>query len=238
MNAPLLTLQMHGAQSTGRRSNQEDSYQYGAEDELAIGLMADGLGGHPCGEVASHAAVNTAWKALGEKRMAQGAIGGGDLVGAFAEAHLAVLSQSGRQKRCLGMGTTMVGLIADAEQSRLWACSVGDSRILRLEGDGMIDLMSGSHPESWGQGGPGLEYSLGLSWPGRGPRVVDATLHPGDRYLLASDGLESQSLRLISSIVREAGSPQDAVEQLLNAVADVGHPYQDNTTVVALFAEA
>lgn len=85
--------------------------------ELGLWVVADGMGGHSCGEVASALAIDSIEK---------GIISGESLSDAVQQAHLDILAEAGRGNGADGMGTTVVALKDHGEEfSVAW---VGDSR--------------------------------------------------------------------------------------------------------------
>ncbi|MBV2153243.1 PP2C family serine/threonine-protein phosphatase [Kitasatospora sp. SUK 42] len=147
--------------------------------------VADGLGGHPGGEVAS---------ALVARRLA--ATGGG-LDGEEAvreelqDCNRAVYAAAADHPELAAMGTTVAGLVLLPEQ--VVAFNVGDSRVYRITGDGLHRVSVDDSPPL----PPGrrttsvvtqtLGGSLGLTYVE--PHVRAAPLVVGDRYLVCSDGL-------------------------------------------------
>ena len=107
-------------------------------------LVADGMGGHPAGEVASRAAVEAMLSKL--KEMPEDA---GRMAGVLQEANAFLFAEMARCPQWYGMGTTLAGIAACRE--RVIAFNVGDSRIYRIESDGMRQL-SVDHSEAAGMG--------------------------------------------------------------------------------------
>ena len=110
------------------RELNEDTFGY--HDNLFV--VADGMGGHQAGEVASAIAVETVLKA--------------DLSGALktalqkplTEANRAILEQAGRDKELNGMGTTVAVLYLGTE--RAYVTHIGDSRVYYLSDNNLKQL--------------------------------------------------------------------------------------------------
>jgi PPM family protein phosphatase len=232
-----MTRFFHGvATSIGhvRRVN-EDSY-------LALPplyAVADGMGGHGAGDVASRLAV---------EELAKCVVPGRAL---YAESVLVALDDANRvvieQDEANGMGTTITGLagVETVDGARLMVFNVGDSRVYRLTG-GRLDQVSVDHSEVQELVRAGaLTREQARTHPRRNivTRALgsDAILRPdhwllpviaGDRYLLCSDGLfgelpDEEILPLLA-----AADPQRAATTLVSAADDAGG--HDNTTVIVV----
>jgi serine/threonine protein phosphatase PrpC len=227
----------HGVATTiGRvRRVNEDSY-------LALPplyAVADGMGGHGAGDVASRLAV---------EELAKSVVPGRAL---YAESILVALEDANRviieQDEANGMGTTITGLagIETAEGARLMVFNVGDSRVYRLTG-GRLDQVSVDHSEvqELVQAGA-LTREQARTHPRRnivtralGSELIlrpDHWLLPviaGDRYLLCSDGLfgeltDEQILPLLAT-----PDPRRAATTLVAAADEAGG--HDNITVMVV----
>ncbi|MBQ6823268.1 MAG: serine/threonine-protein phosphatase [Clostridia bacterium] len=184
----------HGYTNMGGRVNNEDSYL--CSDGLWV--LADGLGGHDSGEVASKTAVD----AIGEfTKAAQGGVNEAYLYDALQAANRAVLEGQKKEDRCASMRTTVVFAIADA--SGIHYANVGDSRFYYFKG-GRLAIQSEDHTVS------GLAAKLGDITPdqirtdpdknklikvlGEKEQLVlklkglGIRPEPGDAFLLCSDG--------------------------------------------------
>ena len=106
----------------GCRENNEDSVGMYQDGEAYCFLLADGLGGHGMGEVASELAVETAIV-----KFAQGSRGDGFLKEAFEAAQESVAGRQQEDRNCRDMKTTLVVLEVEKDQLR-WG-HIGDSRL-------------------------------------------------------------------------------------------------------------
>ncbi|MFJ6384293.1 PP2C family protein-serine/threonine phosphatase [Kitasatospora sp. NPDC092039] len=147
--------------------------------------VADGLGGHPGGEVAS---------ALVARRLAAdgGALVDEDSVREELQTcNRAVYAAAAEEPELAAMGTTVAGLVLLPERALVF--NVGDSRVYRITGDGLRRVsVDDSPPLPPGQRTTSvvtqtLGGSLGLTFVE--PHVRAAPLAAGDRYLVCSDGL-------------------------------------------------
>lgn len=227
----------HGvATSTGlvRRVN-EDSH-------LALPplcAVADGMGGHGAGDVASRLAI---------EKLAECVIPGRTL---SVESVLAALDNANRfiiaRDEANGMGTTITGLAAleTAGGNHLMVFNVGDSRVYRLAG-GRLDQVTVDHSEvqELVQAGA-LTREQARTHPRRNivTRALgsDLTLRPdhwllpavaGDRYLVCSDGLFSELPDEEILALLAAGDRQRAAAALVAAANDAGG--RDNITAIVV----
>jgi len=179
-----------------RRKNNEDSVY--ADSDAGLFIVADGMGGHAAGEVASGMAVEIVCSLFA------GEVSPEDplqlLKEAFSEATRAICQRATGEPACKGMGTTLSALFFQG--SRLYLAHVGDSRIYRLRA-GVLEQLSIDHSlvaEQVRQGlisaaearasnirnillqAVGLEEQVD-------PFLLQQHAQAGDTYLLCSDGL-------------------------------------------------
>jgi len=219
-------MEMHGAQIQGKRLRQEDTMawdSYGADEALAI--VADGLGGHPAGDVASREAVAEFRRVFAEQRR-------GD-AGPTEWVQEALMAADGLLRRrqevnpdLAGMGTTLIA--AYVRGQRLWGCSVGDSYLLLLRG-GVLARLNELHSQDGG-----LTSSVGYHLT-RADLADDLPLQAGDRLLLATDGIVPLDDDKLTQQLADATSAEDAVRRVLEAVEACADPRQDNATALAVF---
>ncbi len=189
-----------GLSDVGLRDNNEDSFLI--DETLKLYIVADGVGGHEAGEVASATAVDvvrreiTKWHDDGRKSAHMTGAVSQAIECACAEVHALAKQSSGRG----GMGTTLTMLLVDGVRAVMG--HVGDSRLFLLR-DGRIDQVSTDHtlPAELYRGGlitreqiethphaHVLTRSLG-SQPSVLVETLQLELRPGDLVLLSSDGL-------------------------------------------------
>ncbi|MCX7563359.1 protein phosphatase 2C domain-containing protein [Xanthomonadaceae bacterium XH05] len=218
-----------------RREHNEDTY-YG-DSQLGLWLVADGMGGHEFGEVASALARDTI---VGQVRA------GHSLGDAIRAADKEIIRQSQRRNEALPMGTTVVA--ARVEGTRFEIAWVGDSRIYLW--DGQLHQLSQDHSyvqELIDQGAITPEQArshphrnvitqaLGVTDPlSLKVEVLQGELKPTMQLLLCSDGLteEVDDATIARILAKTDLSAQECVDQLVLAALDGGG--SDNITVVLL----
>jgi PPM family protein phosphatase len=225
------------------RSGNEDSYFCGR----TVFAVADGLGGHQGGEVASAAAVEPL-ATLDGRELATPAEAAEALAGAIAEANSAILERAAGDPGLWGMGTTVTAAVVVGDHLQL--AHVGDSRAYLLR-DGTLEQHTTDHTVvgelvrrgrlTPAQAAVHPERSILTRAVGLDPRIpVDTPdpidLHPGDQVLLCSDGLtEAVPDPQIAEILITNPDGNTACTALIDAANDAGGP--DNITVVLLRAE-
>ena len=230
-----MKLRVGVATDVGRvRERNEDSYL--AREPLFA--VADGMGGHRGGNVASELAIET----LGSFRVpAQGAAAA--LVEDIKRANLRVMERGASDRDLRGMGTTVTALVT--QDARAHIAHVGDSRAYLLrdelqqltEDHTLVQRMvregkltpeeAGHHPQR-----SVLTRAVGVE---DGLDVDELTLdvHSGDRILLCTDGLTSMVENdAIERILKDEPDPQSAAEQLVSLANEAGG--EDNITVVVV----
>lgn len=218
-----------GAQIQGTRMRQEDSWsldRWGEGELLAI--VADGLGGHPSGNIASREAVAEFKRIFAEHRAAAPEVTPRDWLKEAvlaADLHLRALQREDPELH--GMATTLVALYARGGE--FWAASVGDSYLLLRRGDQLL-VLNELHAE-----GGGVTSCIGfhLSRVDLADRLA---IEPGDRFLLASDGIATLDADEIGVLLAAAADPEGAVSAVLHAIEECALPNQDNVTLVAVLA--
>ena len=217
-----------------RRALNEDTY-YGDSD-LGLWLVADGMGGHACGEVASALARETIVREIRD---------GKSLGQAIRLADEEIIRTSRRRNDSLPMGTTVVA--ARVQGNRFEVAWVGDSRAY-LWRDGQLAQLSQDHSyvqELIAQGTLTSEQArshphrnvvtqaLGVTDPNQlNVETLTGELRPGMQLLLCSDGLtEEVDDRGIADTLRQDDcSAQELVDTLIAAALDGGG--SDNVTAI------
>ena len=210
------------------------------EDSLVVTpplfAVADGMGGHAAGEVASEIAVRVLSELAPEHP-------DGEALGrAREEANRAVIQAAREGRGRQGMGTTMTAAMLEGE--RLVIAQVGDSRAYLLH-QGKLQQLTRDHSLMADMIEAGqLTPEEARTHPQRSviTRALgsDAHLHPdiyeinvetGDRLLICSDGLSGMIFDdQIENTLRRVQDPQRCASQLVNeAIAAGGH---DNVTVI------
>lgn len=233
---------------TGRvRDSNEDSLL--DRPDAGLFAVADGMGGHAAGEVASRIAVEALEEALaggdgGEDDDDGGGPPSGDRVAqAIRAANRRILEDADRNPERAGMGTTLTAL-ALGEAGRWRIGHVGDSRAYVLR-EGALRQLTTDHSWVGRRVDAGeltkeearrhpmssvLERALGTAREVE-VDVEEGEARPGDLYLLCSDGLtDTLPDAEIRSILREAEGLDAAADRLVHAANEAGGP--DNVTVV------
>jgi serine/threonine protein phosphatase PrpC len=223
-----------GSQHQGARPYQEDSWALVTlADGSLLAIVADGMGGHAGGAVASKLAVNAFVHAVEQ---------GGGLADGLQDANEAVRVGAEGKPNLAGMGATVVAAQVRGDEVR-WI-SVGDSpfylvsagKLQQLNADhsmapqidalvarGMLTAEEAEHH-------PG-RHTLREAVMGEPLTLIDKgsrKLGPGDRLLLCSDGVQSLTAEQIATASSRPAS--GLVEAVLAAAKD----HQDNITVIKL----
>jgi len=219
------------------RQVNQDSYATAP----GVAVVADGMGGHRGGEVASAIAAKEMISRFDAPELDA-------LVTGVGHANRRILDEAAADPKLHGMGTTVValGLIDVADGVALGAINVGDSRMYRLTGNVLEQLTE--------------DHSLveALVREGR-ITAAEAKVHPqrnivtralgviehvevdsfhfvpkiGDRYLLCSDGLFNEvDANTIATILATEADPEVATQKLI-AAANEGGGHDNITTVIA-----
>lgn len=224
--------------------------RHGNEDALVVGrhvwAVADGMGGHAAGEIASAIAARAMRRldVAGEVR----ALEVRDVVVSVGDANARILDHAAHHWRSRGLGTTLTGVarVRDAGKERWCVFNVGDSRVYRLA-DGVLERLTVDHSEVEElivAGVLTLEQARSYSRRNiitrclgtRPPPEVDVRVlesDPGERLVLCSDGLNSE-LRdpEIEAVLVRSPDAQEAADALVEAALSAGG--RDNVTVVVL----
>ncbi len=235
-----------------RRDTNEDSYC--VRPDLGLYMVADGMGGHAAGEVASRMAVETIEAFINDTRDAdvnrtwpfpydtQLSLDGNRIKAAFRLANRRVASAIENDDALRGMATTAVAVLV-AKGTPVVA-HVGDSRAYMLR-DGQLTQLTQDH--SW----VGEQVRAGMlseadarrhPWRnvvtraiagGDDPEVEvhEVALQPGDRIVICCDGLSAVvAPEKFDAIIRTAAPLEEICKTFIAAAIDAGGP--DNITVV------
>ena len=235
-----------------QRDHNEDSFAILNEQELFI--VADGMGGHRAGDVASRLATDAivdffkatasddvTWPFHFDARLSEEE---NRLLTGIRLANRQIVEQSVRARECHGMGTTVVGALFSSKKRKMFIGHVGDSRAYRVRG-GEITQMTRDHslvndyllamPELTEEQRSELPKNVITRALGMQDQVtVDLQsddVQPGDVYLLCSDGLsgmieDDEILDVVSDQV-----DLDTACRRLIALANE-HGGEDNITAV------
>jgi serine/threonine protein phosphatase PrpC len=264
-DAQRLRIRSAGLSDVGRkRTSNEDSFALAPDHSLFI--VADGMGGHAAGEVASRLAVESIERHISGTdprkeptypasfrfpRSEEAALPAPArrLLNAIRLANQEIVRSVRKNRSHRGMGTTVV--IAYIHGSRAYIGSVGDSRAYLARGSTLTQLTS-DHTFVNEQVRAG---TLSLAEARRHPArniltravgsqdeveadVVEHDLMPGDVLLLCSDGLTTmvEDQQILETIRERPGDPQSACRALIDLANT--HGGDDNVTAILLYAEA
>lgn len=211
------------------RSRNEDDLLT-AEDRRMF-AVADGLGGHPAGDVASRMAIEVFDRELTLETLSDGTDRGELLAGALRHAHSAIVEDTSRSPDRAGMGTTAVLAHVGEGAEEAWVAHVGDSRAY-LSRDGQLRQITDDHRSGGPFGGGRITQALGVSDHVE-PQVVHLDLRNGDRLLLCTDGLSDMvDEGLIEELATRTDGPQAVCDDLVDAAKRAGGA--DNITVIVI----
>ncbi len=247
-----MQVKAYGLTHVGRqRQHNEDNFL--VEDKAGLFLVADGMGGHAAGEIASRIAVDSisefilhtkeddgTWPHAYDEHFKRST---NRLMAAVRMANTRVLEAMRKDARLRGMGTTVVACMADDDTMSV--AHVGDSRAYLIR-DKKLSRITSDHSWVFEQVQAGmLTEAEAEKHPLRNvitralggalqvsPDASEIECHSGDVYLLCSDGLtgmvpEDEILRLVT----ESGDDlQKACQQLIDTANDRGG--LDNVTAI------
>ena len=218
------------------RSNNEDS-GYAGPHLLA---MADGMGGHAGGDVASSTVI-AALVGLDDE-----ALGGHDLSQALLDQVLVANTELGEavhaDSQLDGMGTTLIAILR--ARDKLVLAHIGDSRALMVR-DGAVTQITKDHSfvqnlvdegritaeEAQTHPQRSLVTRVLTGADGDEPDLVVRRGRIGDRYLICSDGLTDYVARgTVEEVLLTVGDPGECADRLVALALRAGAP--DNVTVV------
>jgi len=249
-NTPFFAMQI-----LGRRDEQEDSYgicyEFNSRNSPipSCFILADGMGGHAGGSVASQTAIDSVKLVIEGSDFIDEAI----LRDSLSSANLNIAECVKVNADLEGMGTTLV--VLTIINDRVFWISVGDSPLLCLDKNDELHLLnedhsmrpvldqlvesgvlSEEHPDYQSKvmqlrsaltGGSIALYDLNAE----GVSLADC------KYLvLSTDGLDTLSREEIKAIMvaNDHKGPKEIASQLINAVDKKGSPKQDNTTLIVI----
>jgi len=228
-------------------SEAENRAGYDVEHCGALFAVADGVGGHQAGEIASRMACEGLAPYYADARARDAATRQIVLQEVFAAINRAVFPKSVSANEFFMMGTTLTVLVLSDENSgTAHIAHIGDSRVYRLRGDELA-LLTRDHTEvqelvdrgeltleqaktyersQWLTEAIGAEPELENLYE----RLEPA--QPGDRYLLCTDGLSNHVSDEQMKHILRATTPAQACEELLQQALKAGST--DNLTALVI----
>lgn len=236
----MLTLVSGSATDVGcvRTNNEDDVFT-----SSSLFAVADGMGGHAAGEVASHVAINCLSQLAERNDLTPE-----DIVAVIDSANREILALASANADSRGMGTTIAGLgVVRVGGADHWvAFNVGDSRVYRYA-DAVLAQVTVDHSEVEELVALGeitaedarthptrnvVTRSLGT----QPPPVADLWVFPpspDERFVLCSDGLTQEvDDEGIANVLRDNPDPQSAADALVSAALQAGG--RDNVTAVVV----
>ena len=247
-----MQVQAFGLSHVGRqRQHNEDTFL--VADEAKLYLVADGMGGHAAGEIASRIAVDSISEFILHTKEDDGTWPHAydenyrrttnRLMAAVRLANTRVLEAMRKDARLRGMGTTVVACLAD--DTTMSVAHVGDSRAYLIR-DGQLSRLTNDHSWVFEQVQAGmLTEAEAEKHPLRNvitralggalsvsPDAAEVESRPGDVYLLCSDGLtgmvpEEEILRVVTD---SSGDIEKACQVLIDTANERGG--LDNVTAI------
>ena len=232
-----------------KRSQNEDAYavyQGASSTKGALFVLADGIGGHACGDVASQLAcggMSAFFNGFGRKLSAEESVA--RLETLIHSIDDLIRDQGEKDPACTDMGTTLSGLLVTEDFAV--TAHVGDSRIYRLRRR-KLDQLTTDHTFVQDMIGEKLlsqkeaahhplrhVLTRSVGTPERLESVETSIFEilGGDRFLLCTDGLHDMlSLRGIRTLLLRHGDPKAAAERLLHGALKNGG--RDNVTLIVV----
>ncbi len=240
-----------------QREHNEDSFVVLKEYDLFV--VADGMGGHRAGDVASRIATETiseffkttanedvTWPFHFDTNLSEEE---NRLLAGIRVANRQIFERSTRSRECHGMGTTVVGAMFSPKKQRMYIGHVGDSRCYRVR-EAEIQLLTRDHslindyllamPDLTDEQKSELPKNVITRALGMQDHVVVDLQRdepkPGDVYVLCSDGLSGMVTDDdIKQIVTGTGDVREACRKLIHRANERGG--EDNITAILIKIE-
>jgi protein phosphatase len=242
------------------REHNEDCFS--VDEERRLFVVADGMGGHAAGEVASRVAVETVkeflqsadeeatWPYESNPRLS---LEGNKLAQAIRVANRRVLEEVGKNEHYRGMGTTIVALTVrpdEANSEHAYIGHVGDSRTYRIR-EGKIEQLTTDHSWISAQVESGaISAEAARRHPLRNvitralgsdeeveADIIECDVRPGDLFILCTDGLNTMisDEEILKRALAGANDLKAMCASLVEGANEAGG--EDNTTVVLVSVE-
>lgn len=237
-----------GLTDIGRERNHNED-RFLLLPEYHVFVVADGMGGHQSGEVASRMAASTIASFYRGLNGAGASAAADKLSAAVHDANAKIFARADDSRAHRGMGTTVVAAAYRASDQSMHVVHAGDSRAYHIRGDAMRQLtrdhslLSDALLERPELTESDLAYlprnvitrALGIA-PTVDLDVASCDTQPGDLFLLCSDGLHGLvEDDVIKSIIRQNDVLTDACSRLVDAANRNGG--RDNITAVLIRIE-
>jgi serine/threonine protein phosphatase PrpC len=219
-----------------KRKHNEDAYAILEDHHLFV--IADGMGRHAAGEVASQLCVDAISEAFhsqdfGPPRLPPMPKRASRLRGSILVGNDRILASARATPAYAGMGTTVVAAYFSPNNQRVYIAHVGDSRCYRLRGNKLTQLTTDHTLGAAGIQGKSagvLSRAVGVEDDVEVDVTMESPLH-GDIYLLCSDGLSRMVKDEVIQSILEKVKDLDEVNRLLIETANQGGG-RDNITAI------
>lgn len=231
-----------------RRQKNEDAYVIEEKHNNYLFGIADGMGGHACGEIASRLACQELKGFIHNCSGQEYKYIRHQLKQRFFQIDSLLRMYPVENRHCDGMGTTLSAIVFF--KLKAIVAHVGDSRIHRLDSTNFTKLttdhsfveemvkeglmsstIASNHPFK-----NKLTQAIGTSEPVETVQLTTLPVIAGDRYVLSTDGLHNGvEQEEMKEIISTTDTPHDAAKQLLNLALQRGG--KDNITVITIFLE-
>lgn len=228
----------------GDRGNNQDRCAVFSANSCWLLLMADGLGGHPKGEVAAQIALNVC-RQMFDRSFKPIQSPAQFMRACIQNAHQAILEYGDRQHPAIQPRTTLV--LALIQHGKCYWSHVGDSRFYLVRD---AEIVSRSRDHSIAEVMEDLPKSVNPKYkinpnavtrclggervPPHSPMGPATTIKTGDTIILSSDGFWAQlEQQQIIDTLTGVFPLRKAVHLLANTAVKQGHPHSDNVTAVA-----
>ena len=224
------------------RHNNQDSLLADGDNRLFV--VADGMGGHQGGEVASRLAVQVISHKLAGKAEKEDSLVD-DIREACVEANRVIYNKGQQHIELRGMGTTLCFFVVK-ENGQAYIANIGDSR-LYMEKDDKVWLLTEDHnlmtnqiKVSFLSGDPILPESVEENvltksvgfFPTIDPDIFEKTVEKGEKYLICSDGLSGFVPDQEIHNILKTCALQDIPKECIKRALDKGG--EDNISVIVI----
>lgn len=227
-----------------KRPSNEDAFGFSVEH--GIYLVCDGMGGAAAGEIASSLAVDEVMSQLVERAGTEASPMPLLAEQAICAGNKAIYGRSQRNPKLSGMGTTLVGLVA--EERRVWVVNVGDSRCYRLRNQ-KLEQLTQDHSLVEEQVRLGrMTHAEAKRSPFRNvitralgtqssvtPDIFEFETEPADLFLLCSDGLTRE---LPDSLIESLLSMDEQLDALCARLVNAANKAGGHDNITCLLVRA
>ncbi len=235
--SPIILVTAASQTDRGRKRKRNEDCMLSLEDHHLY-VVADGMGGHAGGEIASRLCTDVIGATFTGADFAGDSYPdvprrGSELAVAIQKANRAIYDRAKVDTAYQGMGTTVVAARFSPNKQRLYVGHVGDSRCYRLRGQALAQLTTDHTMGAEGVTGPlasHLNRAVGVAPSVKIDVIIDRPL-PEDVYLLCSDGL---SKMLDDDRIRDVLLAETRVEKAVETLVEQANARggRDNITVI------